>query len=1438
MKQFFWRFFICVVPCLLAAVATLDATRKYYSGEPGGFKLGVDLVGGTILVYEIDLRKNLDSENKFDPVKDINVLAESLKRRIDPNDIYNITIRPAGGEGRIEIILPTGGTHRARKAEENWRKLVKSLEDEFLKGSNRKIEVGRGKILELADQIQSIQSDTLWEKKLFGDEKGWARLKDAALQYWARIDLDLEAEAKVKAKAQEEKKSVEDGPLTQRWNALKPGQLNEFKQFVLSATARSDQPTTLKTIETWIKKQAWQETMHRVRDKWLVQPWTDKRQYEAGEYVVHDKVTYLALTKSKNVVPPGEKERAWKALNPDGKPLKEEAQPYHDEMDRIAPDRIEQLTTFVLTKGAIIGQAALTLLQPIVGEGVEKIFDDGPTAKEVRAEIRELYGPPVQEIMQQIDKFMKETGQSKDLSVEEVQRIKDLVSKVGSLEFRILANAKDDSEAIADAQKQINPDIRTPEDTKDLQDAQDKGLPPPGPRKKENNQFLQKIYTIKLARGTESRVTYSWVELGPEERRALNLDNAARTDASRNTAWHEAARLRNLGKAGPLPVIAGSTEQYLLQGAIFYSRECKDRNLPEEERRRKEFEYFVLARDPEFREDVPTIRTKKIDGSFLDSAYGGPGQDLRPTVHFRFNVEGGELFRALTRKNVTEGSGPENTKHYRHLAVILDGMVMSAPTINSEIGRDGQISSPTFTSKQVDAQVNILRAGRLPATLKPQPVSESTIAATLGEDTIAAGVNAIVLGFFAVLVFMIIYYRFAGLVASIALLANLLLTVGFMVAVQATFTLSGLAGIVLTVGMAVDANVLIYERLREERERGGSLLQSLRNGYDRALPTILDSHVTTILTGIILYAVGNDNLKGFAVSMIVGLVFSLFTAIVMTRVLFDFALAKGWLKNLTMMKLLSRTDFDFMSIRHIMFGVTVATAVLGVAIFIGRIPNDLSIDFIGGTAYGGKLVKGVTAAELRAMFSDEQQNKILKDGVQVHEIPGTDGRRYELFFPNGDKLKHTVSFSNIPDGNTAAEREATVKARASRVPDPSVDLLYQGSDDPKIIEELSNNKSRTFMFRTTEREPELVQTTMDQLLREESGQQLLKKVYAVAENDGKLVRTREGNRDVRLRFYSEIPPTASKPEEKKSDVEKEKEKSLMATASQSFVKSLLTREMRRAFALKDDKEPLPVLFEVIPEGKDDPDGKYHTLKIAFGPELEEKHHKQVEQAIANMITAFSARPLPDRLENFDSGVATDTRLRALWAVLASWAGILLYLWFRFGSWTFGLAAVTCVIHDIALTLGAIAAAYFIHDTFIGRILLLEDFKLDLTAVASLLTLVGYSVNDKIVVFDRIREVRGKSPDLTPKMINDSINQTLSRTVLTSTTIAAVFLLYVIGGPGLHLFAFIMLVGVIVGTYSSIYIAAPLLLIFGEGKHDDGAQVFAKSPVTTPEGAAV
>ncbi len=875
----------------------------------------------------------------------------------------------------------------------------------------------------------------------------------------------------------------------------------------------------------------------------------------------------------------------------------------------------------------------------------------------------------------------------------------------------------------------------------------------------------------------------------------------------------------------------------MLSGALFFARKCEDRNLTDEERRSKEYEYFVLTRDPEFDPKDPTEKTRlpKIDGSYLVSAVSAPGHDLRPAVHFTFNSTGGELFGDITQKNIPDGGGTEDTMNRRHLAIILDGLVMSAPTINSRISTQGQISG-SFTQKEVQNLVNILRAGRLPATLKPQPVSESTIGATLGQDTIEAGVRAVLLAFVAVLAFMIIYYRFAGLVASVALLANLVLTVGFMVFVQATFTLPGLAGLVLMLGMAVDANVLIYERLREERERGATLAMAIRNGYERALPTIIDTHLSSIFTAIVLYVVGNDQLKGFGVSLTVGLIISLFTSLFMTRVLFDFWLSKGWLHKLSMLRLFAKPDIDFMGIRNIMFVATLLLSILGITLFIGRLPNDLNIDFVGGTAYGGQLTRAVTIADLRGLV-DEPNQKIWLSGVQAKEEEGSHGYRYVLTYknPNGKGTEtREVNIANppIPDPappakdssedmakyqqrlkDVVAEREKIIAQRASELPDPTVEQIYGSESFAGEAKDLT--RTPKFTVRTSEKEPELVQTSLDRLLRDPaSGQPLMQKVYMSYDKDFDPVK----NREIHFRFF-EDPDLKT-----------------VATASPSFVKSLFNREIQRAFQ-STDKSKLPE-YEMYPEGKSDKEGRYPVLRIKFdySRELNQDSVAKIREALRQTEQSFVAHPVPDRLENFDSQLATETRFRALAAIVASWGAIMVYLWFRFGNWTFGLAAVICLIHDLFFTLGAIAACHFLHGTFIGDLLGLDDFKIDLPAVAALLTLVGYSVNDTIVVFDRIREVRGKNPDLTPQMINDSVNQTLSRTVLASlTTWLVVFVLYVWGGPGVHLFAFVMVVGVIVGTYSSIYIASPLLLMLGEGNRST-AKTLERRPGARPETA--
>jgi SecD/SecF fusion protein len=943
-------------------------------------------------------------------------------------------------------------------------------------------------------------------------------------------------------------------------------------------------------------------------------------------------------------------------------------------------------------------------------------------------------------------------------------------------------------------------------------------VPPPPPAEE---------FDVKAESEKPVKVKYAWVELGAEERETLGLQNAA-----------EGSQLWSMLAAGRAPGAPDRTfvNNYGNEGKaasmLLYSRPVNPKS-PQGEKDKaeeakgpdgnpKKIEYFVLTR-------VSPVDTVKVEGDISLTAQSDTDpKTFNPCVSFRFNGAGAQAFGRMTERNKPSG----NT--IRTLAILLDERIVSAPTLNAVITSAGQISGK-FDRKSVDRLVNFLRNGALNAQLREKPVSENTIGPTLGADTIRKGTLAVGLAFAAVLVFMLVYYRFAGFVACVALLANLLLTVGFMVAVNAAFTLPGLAGIVLMLGMAVDANVLIYERLREERNKGANLVTAIRNGYEHAFPTIIDTHLTSIFTAIVLYTFGNDQLKGFAITLTVGLVISLFTALYMTRLMFDFWQHKRWLTELKMMRLFERPNFNPMKYRYRFFTLTGILTLLGLALFMYRGEASLNVDFRGGTVYGGRLTDGEERAltttgdklGLRELLGEEMQRERLKvesarwvNRPASGDVGSVGTYVYEITY--ADKSTSTVSLTQKPEGADEAAMAAAVADRARHLPDYSVEQIFLSG------ESYPEGKSRYFTVRTTERQRDLVQVTLDRLLRDE-------KTNAPLMASTKMTVGPVVGPVVDLTFDHPTSP--------------------------NYLKDLL----HQAFAAENAIDPNAPAFELTGVG-DNVDGRFTALRLdvsknprlavlnkraaaatAGGPagaavagwpaavggtaalsDPEAAGQIETLKKILDTTKAeFERRPVPERLEVFDSQLAAETRTKAFYAIVASWIAILLYLWFRFGNWTFGLAAVLCLVHDLCLTLGCIAACHYVFDNPLGQLLRLEDFKIDLPAVAALLTLVGYSVNDTIVVFDRIREVRGKNPALTPQMINDSVNQTLSRTVLASLTVFLVVgVLYLFGGEGVHLFAFVMVIGVLVGTYSSIFVAAPLLLLFGEGHAHEAAETAA------------
>ncbi|MBI2174763.1 MAG: protein translocase subunit SecD [Candidatus Omnitrophica bacterium] len=344
-----------------------------------------------------------------------------------------------------------------------------------------------------------------------------------------------------------------------------------------------------------------------------------------------------------------------------------------------------------------------------------------------------------------------------------------------------------------------------------------------------------------------------------------------------------------------------------------------------------------------------------LTGGILTDAWVEPGEMGLPVVSFRLNKEGARAFGRLTGASIN-----------RRLAIVLDGKVQSAPVIQSRITDSGQITG-RFTREEAHDLAIVLRAGALPAPIVVE--EERTVGPTLGRDSIRAGLIATAVATGLIIVFMLVYYLVPGVIAVSALLLNLLMILGGLGYFHATLTLPGIAGIILTLGMAVDANVLIYERIREELHAGRPLSVAIRTGYERAFSAIVDSNVTTLIASIFLYWFGTGPIRGFATTLTIGILASMFTAIFVTRILFDFLIGTGNLKSLPMLHLIRQTHIDFIGKRKLCYGLSVLVILIAAASFILRGNERYGIDFTGGLLQEYRLNQPTTADALRATLS-------------------------------------------------------------------------------------------------------------------------------------------------------------------------------------------------------------------------------------------------------------------------------------------------------------------------------------------------------------------------------------------------------------------------------------------------------------------------------------
>ncbi len=537
-------------------------------------------------------------------------------------------------------------------------------------------------------------------------------------------------------------------------------------------------------------------------------------------------------------------------------------------------------------------------------------------------------------------------------------------------------------------------------------------------------------------------------------------------------------------------------------------------------------------------------------------------------VSLELNSEGGKIFDEVARQN--KG---------RQMAIILDGEVISAPVLQSDhFGGRAQITG-NFDDKEARDLASALEN---PLRVPVQIEETRSVSPTLGADSIRSGVMAGVTGLVLVIFATLLYYRFAGLIAVFGLLLNILLLLGAMAMFGFTLTLPGIAGIILTIGMAVDANVLIYERLREELAAGKSLPTALTGAYDKAFSAIFDANATTLITAIILFWQATGSVKGFAITLTLGIIASMFSALLFTRTGFRWMVDKFALSRITMLDLVPKRTFDFLGKRWIALVISLVFIGGSVAVFAVRGEKNFGIDFRGGDLLIVDSSKPVSVAEARMAL-----------------------------------------------------------------------------DDPAVVIQFE----------------------------------------------------REGTKEM-LTF-----------------------RSLQGTSDQILVK----------------------LQKTFPE----------SGIVAFG-----------QDTVGPQIGLEFAKS-------------------ALIALGLGMVGILFYVTLRF-EFSFALGALVALLHDIIITLGVFS---------------LLGGELSLVMVGAVLTIAGYSINDTIVVFDRIREgLKNGERGTVQTLMNTSINETLGRTILTGgTTLLSVGALYFFGGAVLRDFSFAILVGILVGTYSSIYIAAPVVL---------------------------
>ncbi len=763
--------------------------------------------------------------------------------------------------------------------------------------------------------------------------------------------------------------------------------------------------------------------------------------------------------------------------------------------------------------------------------------------------------------------------------------------------------------------------------------------------------------------------------------------------------------------------------------------------------------------------DTRTTRLTQGEGAWgVERASEAPDQFGKPSIHFEMNPRGAVLLGELTKDHVQN-----------KMAVLLDDQVYTAPTLQSAISKSGQITG-NFSPEERSYIIRVLSAGSLQSKISPEPISTSILGPELGADNLRLGMRAGMFAFIVVTVFMAGYYFTCGGIAIFALFVNALLILGSMSLAKAAFTMPGIAGIILTFGQAIDSNVLIYERMREEFRRGNDMRTAVRLGFDKALSSIVDGNVTNLIICFVLGYVGTAEVRGFAITMGIGIVATLFCALVVSRLIFDIAVQYlGW-RHTSMLPMvvpqLQRAltwSIDWIRLRWIFVTISTVLVAIGIAMFAIRGTKMLDTEFLGGTQV--TLQFRTDPATGKAMTLDRQKAEELVhaigdkaggadvlrplQGAEVSPVnPREDGITSDLFV-----VKTTVT-----------DKDAVLNALTGAFSD------YLESKPPLAF----NLSDQTDWKRAP----------VYRILSGRLGDNI--DMPTIADN----VSTRIGGLAVVMSNIRNAQ-TGERP-----TLESLRQRLEVMRAQPDFSDTLARfREVR---VLEGTEQAVSAAVLIV----QDPSVSFLTNEARFDAEVSQREW-------GLMTAALIRTQSPASVQSFSPVIADKFKAQAIVATALSFALISVYIWFRFKSGRYGLAAVIALVHDVLAVLGMLALCGWLYEnpstaSFAASLGILP-FKIDLNMVAALLTVAGYSLNDTIIIMDRIRENRGKLPYTSASMINNAINQTISRTMITSgTTLMSSITLYVAGGEGVRAFAFALTSGVIVGTYSSVAVAAPII----------------------------